>query len=249
MVLWPEQPGMSEPGVETTLRPRRRWRRFAGAVVLCVLSLFTALMLWAARPRYYTFVSKPLPASPPMALVIQVPYGWECKYAQDMTGGLGFTVNLSRKPPAGFARWWDQYILHLSHQSPIEQFISAYVQDEDNEDDDVLPDAQHRIQSEAEADKNVASRLGDTITVHKVKHSLGSALEITATGSTIYAGSGRFIGISDGTLQNVHTFICTIQKHRYAVYVEANQTRRTSTGHDMDSTWNEIVRSIRVVQK
>lgn len=68
------------PGSEPSSQPNRRFRRLIGfAAFLCVLVLFVALTVWAARPQWYTFVSKASLKFAHVAIVLRVPVGWECR--------------------------------------------------------------------------------------------------------------------------------------------------------------------------
>src|SRR5579859_105708 len=72
-------------------RPSHRFRRLIRLTALfCVLAVYVVLTLRGDRPRWYTFVSKPMSAvadvpggltlqgPPTFALSVQVPIGWEC---------------------------------------------------------------------------------------------------------------------------------------------------------------------------
>ena len=109
-------------------RPRRRFRRLIGiAATVSVLALITALTLWAARPKWHTFVSKPAGMSPRYALEFRVPVGWECQEGLSVPPGdiRDIRVHLRRKPLPGFARWWSEHVfrLHDGQQSHEDYYI------------------------------------------------------------------------------------------------------------------------------
>ncbi len=108
---------------ETTRRTKRWSRRLVGPIgCVCVLGALAALMLWAARPRWYTFVSAPTGASPALSLIIRLPVDWECHNAIAAPG----IIDLKRKPLVGFARWWRD-VLHLDVGQQFHEHYRASV--------------------------------------------------------------------------------------------------------------------------
>ena len=81
------------------------------------------LTFWAARTRWYTYVSKPTAASPHIALVFQVPVGWQCVEAprkNDDPFDL-IDIQIRRKSLTGVARWWNQHVferIFATHTDP-----------------------------------------------------------------------------------------------------------------------------------
>src|SRR5579859_2631582 len=97
-------------------KPRRRWRWLIGvAVAICVLAAFLRLMTWAARPRWYTYVSKPTSAPPHNVLVMRLPVGWQCQSSSNEPAAAVICLSMQPKPLSGFALWWNQHLLRLGN--------------------------------------------------------------------------------------------------------------------------------------
>src|SRR5579862_5999908 len=101
----------TEQKSEAVGRPRRRIKQRIGVIVLLgVPALVAALTLWAARPQWAAFVSKPTKTSPAFSLALRVPIGWECREddnAPDCT-----VIDLRPKQPTGLMRLWRRYVMH-----------------------------------------------------------------------------------------------------------------------------------------
>ncbi len=247
----------TERELEPTVRPRRRRRRFAAvAVVLCVLSLFATLTLWASRVSWRTFVSKPTTSHPGYALQFQLPADWECKQtALDDTvqGNVNdrsvLVVGIQRKRPGGLARWWEQQVLRRSYipLSADDCLISM----------DILPvkqlsrgDANQEIADEEQRIQKLSKWWGKAslgnkriITFRTFEHPLGPALNTCFMPLSTRQNAGAVDDWIECAAIWWHGKQVTAQihvRHRREAYAEFQR---------IGSIWDEIVRSIRVVQK
>jgi len=248
----------TEPTSETTVRPRRRWRRFLGAaVVLGVLALAVALTIQAARPRWYPFISKPItpndhftyihgmyavlntpvlnrpnPVNRPFALSIRLPVGWECRPKPSSGYEDGWLqVDIRRKPVTGLAQWWNQHILHLDTSK---HHLDTYTVECEAATIGDTPDAfiQYWSQRYAPFRQNQPP-------FRCFEHPLGPALQET--------GSDRHGPLSEQYMDTEIAVRLTPLRER--VWIDARHSRSRTDFSRTQSTWNEIVRSIRVVKK
>jgi len=235
------------------------------AAVLCVLALFVALMLWSARPRWYTFVSEPIrvpawknqqigrtltvsrgkPSSafPTFAVALRIPVGWECQQsaepdAHHLNGNMSQMVIIIRRKPltaTGFLRWWNEIVLHTDTRQNQDGYNSYAVS--------------MRVTQGNSKGNSIggifARNVGPAVrTMHRVfEHPLGAAREQIVE---IYRGrlNGQLIIRTESTHIDVRQHPTDV-----SITLDVSHNRQSPGMDRYQSTWNEIVRSIRVVQK
>jgi hypothetical protein len=196
----------------------------------CVLGLFAALILWAARPRWYTFVTRPTTTSPAFSLVLRVPVGWECREEGDTGQTDSKVITLRPRPLAGVWRWWQHVVLHENRTQDSTEQRSIQL---------IYADQPVGASSDSEYYRFlVAGWLESdlTATCRTFEHPLGPALErVHGQESSVHDEVTRIV-----VLRHPQGTRIEVIASRTAPTVDLNRTR---------TEWDQILSSIRVVQK
>jgi hypothetical protein len=208
--------------------------------MLGVVGLLAAPTAWAAQPRAYTFVSKHAVSSPRVALALRVPAGWECD--PEIRSHHYVAVKMQRNPMTGDARWWKQHVLQLGSSQKVEETYAIGLIDGD-------PDTLFETKRWVDGIRLLKNSQFGSTTEHASKHLLGAAHTVTALWHRF--GNGR-AGQRAGAITLEYTLI-SISHHPHLKVLAV----RSIKVYDIDlreailpePTWNEIVRSIRIVQK
>ena len=217
--------------------PRRFGRLIGTAILFCVVALLLALTLWSARPKWYTFVSKPTATVPRYILLFEVPAGWGCSEIGRLK--TQFTaINIGPKPATGFARWW-RGLLHLDTErlKPDSFFIRLDV--EDSASKDCITRVKQAFQ---QIDKQFRTTLQRN-TYQTFQHRLGPGLLIQETYSNLLP-----VPLRD---RYEETRWIALHRHpkRQSLIIYTLYEGPKADFSRTQATWEEIVRSIRVVQK
>src|SRR5579862_2982786 len=227
--------------------PRRRfWRLLSVAVVVCVLALTTSRAV--TRPRWHTFVSSPTKTSPSFALVIRIPVGWEC---QNVPGPLlwsnidgdAIEVTLRRIPES------DRLAVGTAEQTAEAYRISLQTGVSGSVAEHSVTDLQRLL-------RHFNAYGGNLTTFRTFRHALGWAFDemcAPVLGPPVEPVDKDITALSDPSgyperHRATHIFVGKHPTNEW-IYVEASEIGPNADFSPTQSTWNEIVRSIRVLQK
>jgi hypothetical protein len=246
--------------------------------MLCVLASFVALTCWSAHPQWYTFISEPTEVShfdyfggmpgvrhapdgnltsdkvTRLALSIRLPVGWECqeesKALRHTPSPIGtIRLQVCRKPLAGLARWWNQYVLRREIVQPPSETYSIVLT--------AFPGDFSPVSIRDEAGEmhvrplqNFLPRLGYRVSFRTFSHPLGPAFEMTRTPPNPITANKRTVSVS-GRLydQSEQTFIAVRSQQHLVITIDAYHTNDEPHQDRFHAVWEEIVRGIRIVQK
>ncbi len=269
--------GESEPGVETTIRPGRRVGRRIGAIgILSVLVLFAVLPVGATSQERYTFVSNPLrtptmirhfgPGSTPPTFVLTMclPVGWECRETprRKVFEDNSLDLQIRPKPLNGVTPWPKEDNNNLfpgQKTTGTYRVLMAIASDTPPANiakkDFFAPDTEVKRTQETlqRLYANIGKRISHfphnphmTTVFRSFHHALGPAFTMTVSLSVTGPTEGKHkLPFWRFDLTHIHMK----QPHHLFIVVTAEHGDPQTGPDRLQATWDEIVRSIRVVER
>jgi len=196
-------------------------------------------------------VSKPTAAAPHVALVLRLPVGWEClEPSPQLFGQLFGMIQIRRKPLTGFLGWLDHVIHRGAGSSNNEMYGIGvgmiYPRSMPGSSVRFIPGYNATTSERIDGIKREFHQMnvmGNRETFRTFEHPLGPALDAIAEGR-----SPGFVGLPGSLLVEMTYVLPDSQTFPLTPLIKALHIGTAMGARRDQSTWNEIVRRIRIIK-
>jgi hypothetical protein len=216
--------------------------------------LLLVLALGADRPREHRFVTKPTETSPAFALLLRLPPGWECRevpgsFPWNETPGDAILVKLWHTAEKGSGL--EQVPDRLAIGDPGQAVETYTITLQTGPPGSI---AEYSVQTLQRFLRNHNAQGDNVTTFRTVQHAIGPAFDEMCApwlGPPATSVDKNLFSIPDGVPERHRVTHLFLRKHPTGpwVRIEASDVGPKADFSGADSPWEEIVRSIRVMQQ